>query len=204
MTTFAVCPIDGALPPDDGTHTIPTASDAIVTASAIIGSATATTLIVSSGPAFSVGQYAWIVSATAAAKPPAERVLITGIATNTLTVTRSAKGEAAVGTFAVGDYVLTGLDQNGNPPHCPVCGSAVNVLFPSQVANVTGVAAASQHPADVDAVLVTNAEDAEAQIGATAYALTGRPAVYPHGFKGSTTRGTATVTAETINTVVGP
>lgn len=209
MTTYLVCPIDGALPGDDGTiggaqHTVPTASDAVVTASGIIASATGTTVIVSSGASFSVGQYIWVVSATASAKPAAERMLITGIATNTLTVTRSAKGEAAVATFAVGDYVLTGLDVNGNAPHCPLCGAASNVLFPSVVASVTGVAAGSQHPADVDAVYVTNAENVEGQPGATAYTLQGeRESVYPHKFAAAN-RGTATVTAETINGTLGP
>lgn len=217
MTTYLVCPVCGALPPDNGTDTskannvVPTASDAVVTASGIIGSATGTTVIVSTGASFSVGEWITVVRAVSAASVLSEKMYITGIATNTLTVLRAAANlegvptanvTTPVSTFAVGDYVLTGLDVNGNPPHCPLCGTASNVLSPAQVNFLTGVVAASQHPADVDKVYVTQTDSPEAQQG-TASTLTGQTPRISHGFA-ALNRGTSTVTAETINTTVGP
>lgn len=98
----------------------------------------------------------------------------------------------------------SGLDVNGNPAHCPLCGSAQIVVDQTKVTTVTGVASGSQHPADVDATYVTNTFSASAQFGATAYAVQGqRQTPFPHGFS-ALKRGDQTVTAETINSTVGP
>lgn len=206
MTTFLVCPLDGCLPPDNGTdvtktnNVVPTASDAVQTASGVIGSASGTTIIVVTGGNFAVGQYVQIPS-----RGP-ERMKITGIATNTLTVTRSAKGETALATIALNDVVLTGLDVNGEVPHCPVCGTALQVYDATKVTTLTGVAAGSQHPVDVDKAYVVQTDSPEAQVG-TSSTLTGQAPRVSHTFPntaGVVTRGSATVTAETINATVGP
>lgn len=100
----------------------------------------------------------------------------------------------------------TGLDVNGNAAHCPICGSAAIVVNQTTVQNETGVAAVSQTPANVDTVYVTAADSTLAQQG-TLTTRTGSSSVVPHAYKntaGVVTRGTSTVTAETLNAVVGP
>lgn len=95
-------------------------------------------------------------------------------------------------------------DSWGNPPHCPVCGSACIVLAPALVTTRTGVASGSQHPVDVDATYTAQADSPLAQGGATPYVIVGGQSTQPHKYVGSLTRGTVTITAETLNTVVGP
>lgn len=101
----------------------------------------------------------------------------------------------------------TGLDVNGNAPHCPLCGAAMVVLA-ALTAVTTATGQATPHPADVDATYVTMADSPLGQQVSTAYAATGTGTLlkvasrYPHAFK--LTRGDQTVTAETVNTTVGP
>ena len=207
MATFFVCPINGAIPADNGSDTskannvVPTESDSVQTASAVIGSTSATTLIVATGANFHVGDYIYIVGRN-------EWMQVTGVSTNTLTVLRAQRGTVASGAIALNDPIVTGMGADGNPPHCPVCGSAMNFVDTSVVTARTGVAAGSQHPADVDAVYVTATDSPLAQFGATAYTLSGqRSPVQPHKFSttgGNVTRGDKTVTPETINATVGP
>lgn len=100
----------------------------------------------------------------------------------------------------------TGLDVNGNAAHCPACGTALIVVNTTTVQNLTGVVAASQHPADIDAAYVTATDSPEAQQG-TSHAITGQTPRIQHAFKnasGVVTRGTSTITAETVNSTVGP
>lgn len=206
MATSFVCPIDGCLPSDNGTlsnanGTVPTESDAVVTASGVIGSTSGTTIIVTTGANFHVGDYIQIPTRS-------EWFLITSISTNTLTVTRAQLGSAASGAIAVNDVILTGRDVNGNAPHCPICGAAAVPVDPAVVTTKTGVAAGSQHPADVDAAYVTNTDSALGQYATSAYTLSGQRApVQPHAFSNSShnvSRGTVTVAAETINATQGP
>lgn len=96
----------------------------------------------------------------------------------------------------------SGLDVNGNAPHCPLCGTAQQVVDQTKVQTLTGVTSGNQHPADIDAVYVTNTSAPLAQQG-TAYTLTGRPSPVAHGYA-VLRRGDQTVTAETENSTVGP
>lgn len=203
MATNFVCPINGALPADNGTasatnNTVPTQSDAVAAGSTVIGSTSATGINVTTGANFHVGDWIQIPTRN-------EKMQVTGVASNTLTV---ARGNPASGAIALNDVIITGFDVNGNPPHCPVCGSAMLPVDPARVTAVTGVAAGSQHPADIDATYVTEADSPYAQWGATAYTLSGqRTPVQPHKFAtsgGNVTRGDKTVTPETINATVGP
>lgn len=116
----------------------------------------------------------------------------------------SAGAQVALnGAAALGDY-------NGLAPHCPVCGAATIAANAAFVTTRTGVASGSQHPADVNAAYVTATDAPLAQSGATPYAITAGQAVQPHvftkgqGSTGTVPRGTATVTAETINATQGP
>jgi hypothetical protein len=81
------------------TTTKPTAVDAVQAGSAVIGSSSATTLVVASGAAFTNGQSIQIRT---------EVMTITGIASNTLTVTRAANGSTAISTIAANDVVTAG------------------------------------------------------------------------------------------------
>lgn len=161
-TTLLVCPIDGMLPAANATG-VPTYADAVASGSTVIGSATATGINVTTGSSFAVGQWVQIPSKSS------EKMQITGISSNTLTVTR---GAGAVATYAASDVVLTGLDFNGQPAHCPLCGSGMSAVDATKVTTLTGVAAGSQHPADVDVAYGTNADSVLAQQG-TAYTSTG-------------------------------
>lgn len=207
VATNFVCPINGTIPADNGTstananNTLALESDAVAAGSGVIGSTSGTTINVTTGSNFHVGDYIQIPTRN-------EWFLITGIASNTLTVTRAQRGTVASGAIALNDVVLTGVDVAGNPPHCPVCGAAMIAVDPAKVTAMTGVAAGSQHPADIDATYVTATDSALAQFGATAYTLSGqRSPVMPHKYSttgGNVTRGTSTVTPETVNTVAGP
>ncbi len=100
----------------------------------------------------------------------------------------------------------TGLDVNGFAAHCPICGTAMIVVDQTKVQTETGVAAATQTPANVDSVYVTQADSPLAQQG-TVESLTGFGSVVSHGFAavgGVVNRGTSTATAETLDAVVGP
>lgn len=77
----------------------PTAVDAVQTSSTVIGSNSATSVIVASGGNFSVNQYIQIRT---------EILKITAIATNTLTVTRAQNGSTAISTIALNDTVTGG------------------------------------------------------------------------------------------------
>lgn len=237
MATFAVCPIDGALPFDNGTNTTPannvvnSASDAVQTSSGVIASTSGTTLIVATGANFTV--FPQVISIPTRN----ETMVATSKSTNTLTVTRASTLVGGVivpsgtpsGSIALNDVVLTGTDINGQPPHCPLCGSAMQVMNPAQVTSLTGVASGSQHPADVDAVYTAQADSPLAQFGATPYTLTpsgNRQPVQPHkagvtqghwstpGTDGEPTvwnsgsnqinRGDTQITPETINSTLGP
>jgi hypothetical protein len=93
----------------------------------------------------------------------------------------------------------TGLDVNGNAPHCPLCGTAQLVVDQTKVTTQTGVAALSQVPADIDAVYVTGANAAlEQPVAVATRTLTGLPSKFTHGYA-TPNRGTATITAETVN-----
>lgn len=106
-----------------------------------------------------------------------------------------AGSSVALTAAALGDYWA-------QPVHCPVCGSGMIVSSATVVTAATGVASGSQVPADLDATYVVATDSPEAQFGATVYTRYG-DGVYPHAFS-VLSRGTATVTAETINSVVGP
>lgn len=217
MAVAVVCPINGCLPPDNGVdqtkanNVVPTGQDTVQAASGVIGSTSGVTVIVASGAAYAINQYIRIRG---------ERMLITGIATNTLTVTRSAKGESPSGTIAIGDFVLTGFDVAGNASHCPICGTAMIVVDPAVILAKTGVATGSQHPTDIDAVYAVNVADANNTQRGTAYSQ-GSTTVTQHGFPtvgGKVIRGTQVqdintsaaqvtldqVTPETVNAVAGP
>ncbi|MET7944355.1 hypothetical protein [Streptomyces sp. NPDC005302] len=77
----------------------PTAVDAVQTSSTVIGSNSATSLIVANGANFSVNQYIQVRT---------EVLKITAISTNTLTVTRAQNGSAAISTIALNDVVTGG------------------------------------------------------------------------------------------------
>ncbi|MFJ5217184.1 hypothetical protein ACIP98_20980 [Streptomyces sp. NPDC088354] len=77
----------------------PTAVDSVQAGSAVIGSNSATTLVVANGANFSTNQYIQVRT---------EVLKITGISTNTLTVTRAQNGSAAISTIASGDTVTGG------------------------------------------------------------------------------------------------
>ncbi|MER8030724.1 hypothetical protein ABTZ78_17395 [Streptomyces bauhiniae] len=77
----------------------PTAVDTVQAGSAVIGSSSATSLVVTSGANFSVNQYIQVRG---------EVLKITGISTNTLTVTRAQNGSTAISTIASGDTVTGG------------------------------------------------------------------------------------------------
>ncbi|MFE5140324.1 hypothetical protein ACFRDV_22050 [Streptomyces fagopyri] len=77
----------------------PTAVDAVQTSSTVIGSNSATSLIVASGGNFSVNQYIQVRT---------EVMKITAISTNTLTVLRAQNGSAAISTIALNDVVTGG------------------------------------------------------------------------------------------------
>ncbi|MET7746191.1 hypothetical protein [Streptomyces sp. NPDC005385] len=77
----------------------PTAVDAVQTSSTVIGSNSATSLIVANGANFSVNQYIQVRT---------EVLKITAISTNTLTVTRAQNGSAAISTIALNDTVTGG------------------------------------------------------------------------------------------------
>lgn len=118
-------------------------------------------------------------------------------------------GDAGTNTTPVNNQInsTTGLDANGNPAHCPICGSAMQVADTTattgRIAVQTGVAQANQHPVDADFVYVTQADSPLAQVG-TAYTSTGTIKTTRISHTVSLHRGTATVTAETLDTVVGP
>lgn len=98
----------------------------------------------------------------------------------------------------------TGLDVNGNAAHCPLCGTAQLVVDQTHVAAVTNVVSGSQVPADIDATYVTNTKSSLGQWGASAYTVLGQnQPPYPHGYA-ALKRGDATVTAESVNSTVGP
>lgn len=209
--TAAVCPICGCLVPSNGTSvTVAVGQDVVVTASGVIASASGTSLIVGTGATFPVGTYVRVRS---------ERMLVTAVNSNTLTVTRNAKKDGAIATIAIGDSVTTGYDTVGNAGHCPVCGSAQILVDHDVVATKTGVIVASQHPIDYDAVYVTGVVDGNNTQQGTAY--TGTVTVVPHAFAttgGKVLIGTQVVdintssaqvaldasTPETINSTVGP
>jgi hypothetical protein len=77
----------------------PTAVDAVQSGSAVIGSSSATTLVVANGANFSTNQYIQVRT---------EVMKITGISTNTLTVTRAQNGSTAISTIAANDVVTGG------------------------------------------------------------------------------------------------
>lgn len=77
----------------------PTAVDSVQAGSAVIGSNSATSLVVANGANFSVNQYVQVRT---------EVLKITAISTNTLTVTRAQNGSAAISTIASGDTVTGG------------------------------------------------------------------------------------------------
>ncbi|MEV0090451.1 hypothetical protein [Streptomyces sp. NPDC050738] len=78
----------------------PTAVDAVQTSSTVIGSNSATSLIVANGANFAVNQYIQVRT---------EVMKITAISTNTLTVTRNQNGGAgAISTIALNDAVTGG------------------------------------------------------------------------------------------------
>lgn len=87
------------------TATKSTAVDAVQASSAVIGSNSATTLIVASGAAFSTNQYIQIRT---------EVLKITGIASNTLTVLRAQNGTTAISTIAQSDVVTGGNIPGGS------------------------------------------------------------------------------------------
>ncbi|MEW2164410.1 hypothetical protein AB0912_15660 [Streptomyces sp. NPDC007084] len=76
----------------------PTA-DSVQAGSAVIGSNSATTLVVANGASFATNQYIQIRT---------EVLKIVGISTNTLTVTRAQNGSTAISTIASGDTVTGG------------------------------------------------------------------------------------------------
>lgn len=108
------------------------------------------------------------------------------------------------GAAALGDF-------NGLPPHCPICGCACVTYAAATVTTLTGVASGSQHPADVNATYGARTDALSAQFGGTAYSpAAGYPVTYSHAYtagQGSThtvARGTASVSAETLNGTQGP
>lgn len=108
----------------------------------------------------------------------------------------TSKTNNVVGTTATGDV-------NGNPPHCPMCGTAQLVAVAATIATATGVSSGSQHPANIDAVYVTATDAQNAQAISTSVTLTGLPPKYIHGYA-VLKRGDQTITAETVNSTVGP
>lgn len=107
------------------------------------------------------------------------------------------------GAAALGDF-------NGLPPHCPVCGAAMNVVSATVITAQTGVSSGSQHPADVNAWYVTTTDSFEAQENAASYAMSLQNPRQPHAFTAgggsahTVARGTAVVTAATLNSTQGP
>jgi hypothetical protein len=77
----------------------PTAVDTVQAGSSVIGSTSATSLVVANGANFSTNQYIQIRT---------EVMKITGISTNTLTVQRAQNGSTAISTIASGDVVTGG------------------------------------------------------------------------------------------------
>ena len=77
----------------------PTNVDSVQASSAVIGSAVGTTVIVATGGNFTTGQSIQIRT---------EVMTITGISTNTLTVTRGQNGSSAISTIAQNDVVTGG------------------------------------------------------------------------------------------------
>jgi hypothetical protein len=208
MATFAVCPINGLVPVDNGSdlsranNVVPTESDAVVVASTIIGAATnPATVIVTTGANFAVGDVVF--------NPlRGEKVTVLSKSTNTLTVSRGSAGTPIVTTWATADPLFTGFDVNGNPPHCPICGSAMQLMNPVTVTAQTGLAAGSQHPVDADAVYVTGVAGpiVEGEGKVTSYTTGTKFTAQPlgqHAFA-ALKRGDQTVTASTLNATVGP
>lgn len=113
------------------------------------------------------------------------------------TTDQTSNQVALNGAAAIGDWW-------GNPPHCPVCSSAMIVGSATKVTAATGISSGSQHPIDYDATYTAADSSLEAQFGATSYTMSVGEPVFPHAYTGSLTRGTATITAETVNTTVGP
>ncbi len=83
----------------------PTAVDAVQTGSGVIGSNSSTSLTVASGANFAVNEYIQVRS---------EVMKITGISTNTLTVTRAQNGTTAISTIAANDVVTGGNVPGGS------------------------------------------------------------------------------------------
>lgn len=77
-------------------------TDTVQATSGVIGSTTGTTVLVATGTNFTNNTYIQVRT---------EVMKITGIASNTLTVTRAQNGTAAIATIASGDVV-----SQGNPP----------------------------------------------------------------------------------------
>lgn len=210
MPTTMVCPIDGCVPPDNGTNTGPAnnalnvGSDVVVTASTVIGSTVGTSLIIGTGANFAAGNYVSIPTR-------GEIMKLVSLSTNTWTVLRAQLGTVASAAIAVGDVILSGVDVNGNPAHCPLCGSAMQVANPATVTTQTGVAIGSQHPLESRAVYAVGVAGPINAVGmpegqGTSYATGAKFSVQPilqHAFS-VLKRGDQTVTAETVNGTVGP
>lgn len=210
MATFWVCPIDGMVPATNGTdvskfnNVVPSESDALVTASTIIAATTnPATVIVTTGANFAVGDVVW--------NPlRGEKVTVASKSTNTLTCSRGTAGTPIVSNWTTGDPLLTGFDAAGNAPHCPLCGSAMNIMDPVKVTAATGVASGSQHPVDADATyaigvagpVVSGQGEGVLSSYTTGTKFTAQPLGQPTRTK--VTRGDATVTASTLNSTVGP
>ena len=231
MTTFWVCPIDGTLPADAGSDTsknnnvvlpqpvissVTTAGTAGTTTygykvSAVVGGRegpASAEVTVTTGNATLNGTNYNVVSWGAATGATGynvygrtaggENLLLSSAQTGT-----SYNDQGAAGTSATPPSATLAGTGDGHAPHCGLCGSALVLVDQTHVQTLTGVAAASQHPADIDAVYVVNSDNPEGQAHSTAYALTGRESVYPHSFS-VTNRGTQSVTPETVNGTVGP
>jgi hypothetical protein len=232
VATSFLCPICGALPGDNGTSTqftnnaVNSASDAVVTASGVISSTSGTTLIVSTGANFTVFPIQLSIPTRN------ETMVATSKSTNTLTVTRASAlvggnivpSGTPSGSIAIADVVLTGNDVNGQPVHCPICGTAAVVVNLAAVTTFTSVG--TPHPVDVDATYMPHADSPLAQFSTSPYTPTGRNPLQMQKFgvspgnwstpatdgeptvwntsANSINRGDAHVTAETINGTVGP
>lgn len=107
------------------------------------------------------------------------------------------------GALALGDF-------NGLPPHCPICGCACVTYAAATVTTKTGVAGGSQHPVDVNATYGPQADSPLAQTGTVYNNAAGFQPTYQRNFTAgggaahTAARGTATVTAETLNATQGP
>lgn len=234
MATFFACPIDGCLPADNGldqtkpNNVVNANSDSVVTASGVIGSAVGTTVIVNTAANFANNDVIQIPTRNET------MVVLSGGGTTTLTVARAStlRGGVVVpnGTasaaIAVADVILHGFAADANPPHCPICGSATAFVDQAGKVNAqTGVATASQVPANVDLVYRVQADSTLAQVG-TVTTRTGSSTVVTAGFTkspgfgstlspqgeptayttaaGSIVRGYTAVTPETLNSTLGP